>query len=168
MKDESAILQPSSLIPHPSSLMKAVIQRVTRASVVVDGATVGKIGAGFLVLLGAGHDDTEEDVRYIAGKVAGMRIFSDAEGKFNLSLADVGGAILLVSQFTLYADTRKGRRPSFIDAAPPELAEALVERCAQLLREEGLHVETGVFGAHMEVSLLNDGPVTIILDSAAR
>ena len=148
--------------------MKAVIQRVSRASVVVEGETVGKIGTGFLVLLGAGRDDTEEDVRYVAGKIAGMRIFSDPEGKFNLSLADVGGAILLVSQFTLYADTRKGRRPSFIVAAPPDLAEALVERCAQLLREEGIQVETGRFGAHMKVSLLNDGPVTIILDSAAR
>jgi D-tyrosyl-tRNA(Tyr) deacylase len=148
--------------------MKAVIQRVSHASVVVEGTTVGQIGTGFLVLLGAGHDDTEEDVRYIATKIAGMRIFSDAGGKFNLSLADVGGAVLLVSQFTLYADTRKGRRPSFIDAAPPDVAQALVERCAQLLRQEGVHVETGVFGAHMEVSLLNDGPVTIILDSAAR
>ena len=134
----------------------------------VDGATVGSIGVGFLVLLGAGRDDAEEDVRYIAGKIAGMRIFSDAEGKFNLALEDVGGAVLLVSQFTLYADTRKGRRPSFIDAAPPELAEALVDRCAQLLREQGIRVETGRFGAHMDVSLLNDGPVTIWLDSAVR
>jgi len=148
--------------------MRAVIQRVRHASVVVGGETVGEIGVGFLVLLGAGHDDTEEDVRYVAGKIAGMRIFSDAEGKFNLALADVGGSILLVSQFTLYADTRKGRRPAFIDAAPPEIAEALVERCAQLWREGGIHVETGRFGAHMDVSLLNDGPVTIILDSAQR
>lgn len=148
--------------------MRAVIQRVTRASVSVDGQTVGEIGTGFLVLLGAGRDDTEEDVRYIAGKIAGMRIFSDAEGKFNLALADVGGSILLVSQFTLYGDTRKGRRPAFVDAAPPEVAEALVERCAQLWREAGIKVETGRFGAHMDVSLLNDGPVTIILDSAQR
>ena len=120
-----------------------------------------------LVLLGAGRDDTEEDVRYVAGKVAGLRIFSDAEGKFNLSLADTGGAILLVSQFTLYADTRRGRRPSFTEAAPPEVAEALVERCAALLREAGIRVETGRFRAHMEVSLLNDGPVTITIDSAS-
>jgi D-tyrosyl-tRNA(Tyr) deacylase len=145
--------------------MKAVIQRVSHASVVVEGETVGQIGNGFLVLLGAGRDDTDEDVRYVASKIANMRIFSDADGKFNLGLAEVGGSILLVSQFTLYADTRKGRRPSFVDAAPPEQAEALVDRCAQLLREAGIHVETGRFGAHMEVSLLNDGPVTILLDS---
>src|SRR5437667_1927637 len=148
--------------------MRAVIQRVKQASVVVDSQIVGQISVGLLVLVGAGRDDTEEDVRYIATKIAGMRIFSDAQGKFNLALADVGGAILLVSQFTLYADTRKGRRPSFIDAAPPELAEALVNRCAQLLRDMGIHVETGRFGAHMDVSLLNDGPVTIWLDSAQR
>lgn len=148
--------------------MRAVIQRVRHASVVVEGETVGGIGVGFLVLLGAGHDDTEEDVRYVATKIAGMRIFSDAQGKFNLALSDVGGSILLVSQFTLYADTRKGRRPAFVDAAPPEKAEALVEKCAQFWREEGIRVETGRFGAHMDVSLLNDGPVTILLDSAAR
>jgi D-tyrosyl-tRNA(Tyr) deacylase len=148
--------------------MRAVIQRVSHASVVVDGETVGQIGTGLLVLLGVGHADTEEDARYIATKVAGMRIFSDANGKFNLALEDVGGAVLLVSQFTLYADTRKGRRPSFIDAAPPEQAEALVERCALFLREMGAQVETGRFGAHMDVSLLNDGPVTILLDSAQR
>ena len=148
--------------------MKAVLQRVQYARVVVEGETVGEIGVGLLVLLGAGRDDSEEDVRYIARKVAELRIFSDAEGKFNLSLADVGGSILLVSQFTLYADTRKGRRPSFTDAAPPDLAEALVNRCAQLLREAGVHVEEGRFGAHMDVSLLNDGPVTIIIDSSVR
>ena len=145
--------------------MRAVIQRVTYAQVVVDGETVGRIGTGFLVLLGAGRDDTEEDVRYVAGKIANMRVFSDEEGKFNLGLGDVGGSVLLVSQFTLYADTRQGRRPSFIDAAPPDLAEALVDRCAQLLRDMGIPVETGRFGARMEVSLLNDGPVTILLDS---
>jgi D-aminoacyl-tRNA deacylase len=145
--------------------MKAVIQRVSRAAVTVEGETVGKIGVGFLVLLGVGREDGEEDVRYVAGKVANMRIFSDAEGKFNLGMADVGGEVLLVSQFTLYADTRRGRRPSFIDAAPPDMAEALVERCARLLREAGLHVEMGRFGAHMEVELVNDGPVTILLDS---
>ena len=145
--------------------MKAVIQRVKHANVVVDGETVGRIDTGFLVLLGVGHGDTEEDAHFIANKIAGMRIFSDAEGKFNLALADVGGAVLLVSQFTLYADTRKGRRPSFIDAAPTEMAQALVDRCADFLRREGIHVETGRFGALMEVSLLNDGPVTIMLDS---
>jgi D-aminoacyl-tRNA deacylase len=136
--------------------------------VVVEGETVGRIGAGLLVLLGVGRDDTEEDARYVAGKIAGMRIFSDAGGKFNLALADAGGAVLLVSQFTLYADTRRGRRPSFTGAAPPELAEALVDRCAQLLRDEGIQVETGRFGAHMQVELLNDGPVTVLLDSRVR
>jgi D-tyrosyl-tRNA(Tyr) deacylase len=145
--------------------MISVIQRVRHARVVVDGEVVGKIGQGFLVLLGVGKDDTEEDVRYTATKIAGMRVFTDAEGKFNLALADVGGSVLLVSQFTLLADTRKGRRPSFIDAAPPEPAERMVERCAALLREAGVPVETGRFGAHMDVELLNDGPVTIILDS---
>jgi D-aminoacyl-tRNA deacylase len=148
--------------------MKAVIQRVQHAEVIVEGKTVGKIGPGFLVLLGVGRGDTEDDARYVMGKIANMRIFSDSEGKFNLGLVDVGGAVLLVSQFTLYADTRKGRRPSFIDAAPPEIAEGMVERCAELLRAEGITVETGRFGAHMEVSLLNDGPVTILLDSVAR
>jgi D-tyrosyl-tRNA(Tyr) deacylase len=148
--------------------MKAVLQRVSQASVTVDGDTVGRIGVGLLVLLGVGREDSEEDARYIAGKIAGMRIFSDEDGKFNLDLAGVGGEVLLVSQFTLYADTRKGRRPSFTDAAPPEPAEALVNVCAQLLRDEGIKVETGRFGAHMKVDLLNDGPVTILLDSRAR
>lgn len=145
--------------------MKAVIQRVKHAEVVVDGEIVGKVGAGFLVLLGVGQHDSEDDARYVAGKIAGMRIFSDPDGKFNLALADVGGSVLLVSQFTLYADTRKGRRPSFVDAALPEPAAALVEKCAELIRQAGITVETGRFGAHMEVSLLNDGPVTILLDS---
>ena len=148
--------------------MKAVIQRVSHASVVVDGETVGSIGTGLMVLLGAARGDGEDDVRWIARKMAEMRIFSDTEGKFNLALGDVGGSILLVSQFTLLADTRKGRRPSFLDAAPPEEAELLVSRCANYLREMGIHVETGRFGAHMEVSLPNDGPVTILLDSRVR
>lgn len=146
--------------------MRAVIQRVTHASVVVEGETVGRIGRGLLVLLGVGQNDTEDDARQIAGKIANMRIFSDQNGKFNLDLQAVDGAILLVSQFTLYADTRKGRRPSFIGAAQPEKAEALVMNCAERLRQAGIQVETGRFGAHMEVSLLNDGPVTILLDSA--
>ncbi|MDQ6694732.1 MAG: D-aminoacyl-tRNA deacylase [Chloroflexota bacterium] len=148
--------------------MKAVVQRVKHASVVVDGEEIGRIGVGLLVLLGVGRTDVEDDVRYVARKIAEMRIFSDAEGKTNLSLADVSGDILLVSQFTLYADTRKGRRPSFLDAAPPDLGRALVERCAQVWRDSGIKVETGRFGAHMEVSLLNDGPVTILLDSAEK
>jgi D-aminoacyl-tRNA deacylase len=145
--------------------MRAVIQRVQNSTVTVDGEVVGKIGPGLLVLLGAGVGDSEEDARFIAGKIANMRIFSDQDGKFNLALGDVSGSVLLVSQFTLYADTRRGRRPSFTDAAPPEIAEGLVERCAALLREAGIPVEMGRFGAHMEVSLLNDGPVTILLDS---
>ncbi len=148
--------------------MRAVIQRVQHAQVVVENVVVGKIAQGFLVLLGVGKADTEDDARFVAGKIAGMRIFSDVEGKFNLSLADVNGGVLLVSQFTLYADTRKGRRPSFIDAAMPAPAEALVEACACYLREAGVPVETGKFGAHMEVSLVNDGPVTILLDSERR
>ncbi len=148
--------------------MRAVVQRVSQASVQVGGQVVGRIGTGYVVLLGVGRGDTEEDVRYMARKIAEMRVFSDEQGKFNLSLADVGGSILLVSQFTLYADTRRGRRPSFTDAAPPEVAEALVERCARLWRDMGIHVETGRFGEHMEVSLLNDGPVTILVDTAER
>ena len=145
--------------------MRAVIQRVTQARVVVSGEVVGEIGNGLLVLLGVGRDDTEEDARLVARKVAEMRIFSDTGGKSNLSLGDIGGSVLLVSQFTLYADTRKGRRPSFIDAAPPDVAQTLVTRCAELMREAGVPTETGRFGAHMEVSLLNDGPVTILLDT---
>jgi D-tyrosyl-tRNA(Tyr) deacylase len=148
--------------------MRAVVQRVRQASVQVGGQVVGRIGTGYVVLLGVGRNDTEEDVRYMARKIAEMRVFSDDQGKFNLSLADVGGSILLVSQFTLYADTRRGRRPSFTDAAPPEVAEALVAQCARLWRDMGIHVETGRFGEHMEVSLLNDGPVTILLDTAER
>jgi len=133
--------------------------------VAVDGEIVGRIGPGLLVLLGVGNGDTEEDARFMASKIANMRIFSDEEGKFNLALGDVSGSVLLVSQFTLYADTRRGRRPSFTEAAPPDVAQGLVERCAALLRAAGVPVETGRFGAHMEVSLLNDGPVTVLLDS---
>jgi D-tyrosyl-tRNA(Tyr) deacylase len=148
--------------------MKAVIQRVRHARVEVDGEIIGQIDAGLLVLLGVGKDDTEADARYVAGKIAGMRIFTDAAGKFNLSLGDIEGSVLLVSQFTLYADTRKGRRPSFTDAALPESAQVLVDRCAHYLREAEVPVESGRFGAHMQVSLLNDGPVTILLDSSQR
>lgn len=130
----------------------------------VDGATIGKIGAGWLVLLGVGHDDDEEVARKLADKVVRLRMFSDAEGKFNLSALDVGAELLIVSQFTLYADTSRGRRPSFVDAAEPSRAEGLVARFAELSREYGLRVQTGQFGAHMEVSLTNDGPVTIWLE----
>ncbi len=145
--------------------MRAVIQRVSEASVRVDDEVVGAIGAGLLVLLGVDVKDTESDAEYIVGKIAGLRIFNDDDGKFNRSIEDIGGAVLLVSQFTLHGDCRKGRRPSFIGAARPEQAIPLYERTAARLRAAGLQVETGRFGAHMDVSLVNDGPVTILLDS---
>lgn len=145
--------------------MRCVIQKVTSASVVVAGETVGKIEQGFMVLVGAQAGDTEADARYCAEKIAGLRVFEDENEKMNLSLADVGGSVLLVSQFTLLADARKGRRPDFIQAARPEVAEPLCERVKAMIEEKGIHVETGRFRTHMEVSLLNDGPVTILLDS---
>ncbi len=145
--------------------MRAVIQRVTRASVEVDGAIVGKIGPGLLVLLGVAREDGDSDARYIADKILGLRIFPDDAGRMNRSLADCGGSVLLVSQFTLLGDTAKGRRPGFDRAAPPELARALYEKVATDLRTQGVPVETGLFGAHMAVELVNDGPVTFVLDS---
>lgn len=148
--------------------MRCVIQRVTRASVTVAGEAVGRIGSGFMVLLGAETGDTEADARYCADKIAGLRVFEDAGGKMNLSLADVGGQVLLVSQFTLLADARHGRRPDFLQAARPEAAEPLCERVKQLLEEKGLHVETGRFRTDMQVELINDGPVTILLDSRKK
>ncbi len=144
--------------------MRIVLQRVTSASVRVDGEVIGAIKTGFLILFGAGHDDTEEDCRRLADKIANLRIFSDENGKINLSLADVGGDILVVPQFTLYADCRKGNRPNFIQAAKPERANALYEYFVEYLREKGKHVETGSFGADMKVELLNDGPFTLILE----
>ncbi|HLV45292.1 MAG TPA: D-aminoacyl-tRNA deacylase [Aggregatilineales bacterium] len=147
--------------------MRVLLQRVSRAAVTVDGQTVGEIGRGFVALVGVGHGDGEAQAAWLAGKVAGLRVFEDADGKFNLSLHDVGGSVLVVSQFTLYADTSRGRRPAFVDAAPPEIAEPLVERFAALLREKyRVPVEMGVFGAHMLVELVNDGPVTIMLERA--
>lgn len=146
--------------------MKAVIQRVTRASVEVDGKTVGAIGRGLVVLLGVAQGDGVDDARRLAQKTAEMRIFEDAEGRFNLSLLDTGGEALVVSQFTLLADTRRGRRPSFVDAAPPEAAESLVREFEEALRGLGVTVASGRFRAHMQVDLVNDGPVTIILDTA--
>jgi D-tyrosyl-tRNA(Tyr) deacylase len=146
--------------------MRAVIQRVTRAAVTVHGETVGEIGPGLVVLLGVAQDDGPENAHRLATKTAELRIFTDAEGKFNLSLLDVGGEALVVSQFTLLADARKGRRPSFTDAAPPEVAEPLVEQFIAALRERGLRVATGRFGARMLVDIQNDGPVTILLDTA--
>ena len=145
--------------------MRAVVQRVSEASVTVDEIVVGQIHRGFLVLLGIAGDDTEEDVVWLAGKIAGLRVFEDADGKMNLGLSDVGGSVLLVSQFTLYGDCRKGRRPSFVDAARPEAAVPLYQSMVAELRGLHVHVETGTFQAHMEVRLLNDGPVTLLLDS---
>jgi D-tyrosyl-tRNA(Tyr) deacylase len=145
--------------------VRAVVQRVSRAAVRVDGTTVGRCGAGLLVLVGARHEDTAETAERLAGKVARLRIFPDGEGRFDRSLLDTGGEALVVSQFTLLADTRKGNRPSFTDAAAPEHAEPLVEGLVEALRAEGVQVETGVFGATMEIELVNDGPVTIVLDA---
>ena len=147
--------------------MRAVVQRVSEASVTVDGRTVGAIGRGFLVLLGVTHVDGEAEAVWLARKIAGLRIFEDEAGKFNRSLADEDGAVLVVSQFTLYGDARKGRRPSFTEAARPEHAEPLCDRFAHLLRAEGIAVETGIFGAVMAVHLVNDGPVTLLLDTAS-
>lgn len=145
--------------------MRAVVQRVRHASVRVDEEIVGAIGQGLLVLLGVDVNDGSGDADYMADKIIGLRIFNDDDGKFNRSLEDVGGAVLLVSQFTLHGDCRKGRRPSFITAARPEQAIPLYERVGSLLREKGVDVANGIFGAHMEVELLNDGPVTLLLDS---
>ena len=145
--------------------MRAVLQRVTRASVRVGGETVGEIGAGFLVLLGIARDDTEQDARYTLEKIVGLRVFEDEEGRMNSSLAETGGALIVVSQFTLYGDARRGRRPSWSDAAPPESAEALYEFFVREARRVVTRVETGSFRCMMEVELVNDGPVTILLDS---
>ncbi|MDO8690101.1 MAG: D-aminoacyl-tRNA deacylase [Dehalococcoidia bacterium] len=145
--------------------MKAVLQRVSEARVAVDGQVLGEIGRGLVILLGVARGDEESDARVLAAEVAGLRIFSDDQGKFNLSLLDTGGKALVISQFTLLASTRRGRRPSFDEAAAPGLAETLVRRFSQLLEDEGVPVETGRFGAHMLVTIQNDGPVTILLDS---
>lgn len=145
--------------------MRAVIQRVTQASVRVADEVVGQIDRGLLVLLGVAPDDTDADARQLADKIVQLRIFEDAAGKMNLSLAEQGGAVLVVSQFTLYGDCRKGRRPSFIGAAPPELAEQLYLTFVAAVALHGIRVETGRFRAHMEVALVNDGPVTLILES---
>lgn len=145
--------------------MRAVVQRVSESSVSVEGSVVGRIERGLLVLLGVAEEDGEEDVRYMAERVAGLRIFNDAEGKFNLSVTDVGGGVLVVSQFTLLGDCRKGRRPSFIRAARPEQAIPLYEGVIEQLRARELPVATGSFGAQMEVHLVNDGPVTLLIDS---
>lgn len=145
--------------------MRAVIQRVTESSVTVDGTVIGEIGHGFMVLLGVAEDDTHADADAIVEKIIGLRVFNDDEGKFNLSLLDVKGSVLVISQFTLLGDCRKGRRPSFIKAARPEIAVPLYESVIAGLRERGVRVATGEFGAHMDVQLVNDGPVTLLVDS---
>jgi len=144
--------------------MRVLIQRVSKAGVTVAGQTISNIEKGLLILLGVGHGDTDEQTTFLAEKVANLRIFEDEQGKTNLSILDVKGEAIVVSQFTLYADTRKGRRPSFIDAALPDVAEPLVSRFAELLRGHGVPTQTGKFGAHMEVEIHNDGPVTIWLE----
>ena len=148
--------------------MRVLLQRVSRAEVRIDGGVeprvAGRIGRGFLLLVGLTHADGEDELAWMADKVIGLRLFADAEGKMNLALADIGGALLVVSQFTLYGDARKGRRPSFIDAAPPTMAVPLYERFVALLRERGVEVATGEFGAMMAVELVNDGPVTLWLE----
>lgn len=146
--------------------MKVVLQCVKSASVTIEDVVVGAINQGYLLLVGVGPDDTKEDVQYLARKISGMRIFSDENGKMNLSIHQVNGSVLSISQFTLFADTKKGNRPSYTSAANPELAKTLYEELNVLLRNEyGIVVETGVFGADMQVSLVNDGPVTILLDT---
>ncbi|MCY4622010.1 MAG: D-aminoacyl-tRNA deacylase [bacterium] len=147
--------------------MKALIQRVDHASVSVDGEVIGRIGEGFLALVGAGRADTSADAEALARKVVGLRIFPDEDGRFNLSLIDVGGAMLAVSQFTLYADVRRGRRPSFTEAARPEQAERLVDEFVEAVRAQGVEVATGRFGAMMEVDLRNNGPFTLMVETAA-
>ena len=145
--------------------MRCVIQRVTEASVTIDGEVVGRCGRGFLVLIGVHVDDTAADLKYMAEKVPNLRVFEDAAGKMNLSIRDVGGEILAVSQFTLYGDARGGRRPSFITAARPDKADPMYEELVAAWSAQGIHVETGRFGADMKVALVNDGPVTILMDS---
>ncbi|WP_066365476.1 D-aminoacyl-tRNA deacylase [Neobacillus fumarioli] len=145
--------------------MRIVVQRSKAASVTVNGEVTGQITKGLVLLVGVTHDDVEEDARFLADKIANLRIFEDENGKMNLSLLDVGGEILSVSQFTLYGDCRKGRRPNFLAAARPEHAIEIYRTFNQLLRQKGIHVETGVFGAMMDVALINDGPVTLIVDS---
>lgn len=148
--------------------MRAVLQRVSSAEVTVERRTVGRIGRGFVVLLGVARGDGEADAAFLADRILGLRVFADAEGKMNLALGKIGGELLVISQFTLLADTSAGRRPSFIRAAPPEEAQRLYEHFLSLVRNAGVKVETGEFGARMAVALVNDGPVTIVLDSHDR
>jgi D-tyrosyl-tRNA(Tyr) deacylase len=145
--------------------VKAVVQRVSEGRVSIDGQVVGEIGAGLLLLVGIGQEDEDSDLVWMADKLTGLRIFEDDDGKMNLSVTEIGGAVLSVSQFTLYGDCRKGRRPNFMGAARPEQAESMYDRFNGLLRERGVHVETGRFGAMMDVAMVNNGPVTLIVDS---
>jgi len=148
--------------------LRALVQRVTGASVTVEDETIGSIGSGLVVFIGISSDDDAADADYLANKIANLRIFSDDDGRFDRSALDLGAELLIVSQFTLYADTRKGRRPSFTDAAPPEQADTLFAKTVEIFRSTGLRVETGRFQAHMLVNIANDGPVTIYIDSAER
>ena len=148
--------------------MRVILQRSKQASVTVDGQVTGAIHKGYVLLVGITHSDTEEDIKYVAKKITDLRIWEDEDGKMNRSIAEAGGDILSISQFTLYADTRKGKRPSFVEAARPEQAKPLWEAFNEQLKANGLHVETGVFGAMMDVALINDGPVTITIESKAK
>ncbi|MGE7981103.1 D-aminoacyl-tRNA deacylase [Solibacillus sp. NPDC093137] len=148
--------------------MRVILQRSKQASVTVDGQVTGSIQKGYVLLVGITHSDTEEDIKYVAKKITDLRIWEDEDGKMNRSIVDAGGDILSISQFTLYADTRKGKRPSFVEAARPEQAKPLWEAFNEQLKANGLHVETGVFGAMMDVVLINDGPVTITIESKAK
>lgn len=148
--------------------MRVILQRSKQASVTVDGQVTGAIQKGYVLLVGITHSDTEEDIKYVAKKITDLRIWEDEDGKMNRSIAEAGGDILSISQFTLYADTRKGKRPSFVEAGRPEQAKPLWEAFNEQLKANGLHVETGVFGAMMDVALINDGPVTITIESKAK
>ncbi|MER2113287.1 MAG: D-aminoacyl-tRNA deacylase [Solibacillus isronensis] len=148
--------------------MRVILQRSKQASVTVDGQVTGAIQKGYVLLVGITHSDTEEDIKYVAKKITDLRIWEDEDGKMNRSIAEAGGDILSISQFTLYADTRKGKRPSFVEAARPEQAKPLWEAFNEQLKANGLHVETGVFGAMMDVALINDGPVTITIESKGK
>lgn len=165
MEDAADIFNICYVAASKEDIMRALVQRVTQASVTVEGEVIGKIGKGFLVLLGVGHDDTEEQAQKLWAKISKMRIFEDENGKTNLSLADVEGEVLVVSQFTLYANCKKGNRPSFTDAGAPDEANRLYEYFAGLVRRDLGHVETGSFGALMQVALVNDGPFTVWLDT---
>ena len=144
--------------------MRIITQRVTRASVTVDEQVVASIGPGLMILLGIGPDDDEEKAKYLVHKVSNQRIFGDDEGKMNLSVKDINGEVIVVSQFTLYADTKKGHRPSYVKAAPPDIASPLVDRFVELLKEQGVSTQSGIFGAHMVLDIVNDGPVTIVME----